>query len=79
MQITYTPTGINDFHNRGPITLRISGHTQEGCYLISPLQERRISKHFCGVKDCHCPHGAVVEFGPDYYALQPGWVEASHV
>ncbi len=78
MQITYTPTGINNFHHRGPISLRISGHTQEGCYLISPAQAARIRKHFCGFEYCSCRAGSVVEFGPDYYALQPGWVEVSH-
>lgn len=75
MQITYTPEGISDFHNRGPITLRIPGTMVEGCYLITPHQERRITRHFCWIKDCTCPKGGVLELGPDFYALRPGYVE----
>ena len=78
MDITYQPTGINNFHNSAPIRLRISGQTLEGCYLISPNQEKRIRKHFCGLKDCICRAGSVIEFGPDCYGLRPGDVEVTH-
>ena len=78
MDITYQPHGINNFHSSPPIRLRIPGQTLEGCYLISSSQEKRIRKHFCGIRDCGCPHGAVVEFGRDYFGLRPGDVEVTH-
>jgi len=68
MKITYTLTGINDFHGRGPINLVISGAIARGVagpmYRVSPSQERRISSHFCGVTDCFCAGGAVDILSP---------------
>ena len=69
MKITYQPTGINNFHNSKALNLVISGEKAEGnsgtVYIISKGQARKIENHFCGITDCHCPHGAVEQMDPD--------------
>jgi hypothetical protein len=70
MKITINPTGINNFHNSPPLTVRITGEGISGfgehLYKISKRQARKIEQHFCGITDCRCPHGgAVVETSPD--------------
>ncbi len=63
MRVTYEPSGVNDFHNRGSINLVVSGEVEYGCngqsYLVSAAQKRRIEQHFCGVAGCGCAKGAV--------------------
>lgn len=64
MKIQYQPKPeVNDFHNSGPISLRISGEKIWGMsgdvYRISSSQAQRIRKHFCNVKDCRCSAGSV--------------------
>jgi len=81
MKITYSPKGINNFHNATPINLCISGltyidyelHNAVEYYLISPRQRRRIEKHFCGVEGCACPSGGVTELFPGEYAIRKSY------
>lgn len=70
MRIVYEPTGINNFHNCGPITLIVKGGKEadsyEGpIYRINKAQAKRLENHFCGMSDCHCPKGAVIQLDPD--------------
>ena len=64
--VTYNIGGINNFHNCGPITVRIAvtntvrGYTGHDYYPISKGQAQRVLKHFCGIDDCHCAAGGVV-------------------
>ena len=69
MKLTINPSGINDFHNRGPINIHVSEHDEEietgqwnqiTAYTISKYQAKRIENHFCGMSDCECPAGGVV-------------------
>jgi len=69
MKIRYAPIGINNFHNSNPINLIVSGkiwtdYNDRKFYLISPNQAKRIEKHFCGISDCKCPHGAAIQLDP---------------
>ena len=63
---TYEISGINNFHNRGPITVRLSntmiirGYTDRDYHPISRRQATRIQNHFCGISDCRCPAGGIV-------------------
>jgi hypothetical protein len=70
MKITYSPTGINNFHNSNPINLVVSGektrdYSDREVYRISKRQAQRAMNHFCGITDCRCPHGAVVGLDQD--------------
>ena len=71
MKIIYKPTGINDFHNQGPINLIVSEERDsswdddDDCYVISKHQARRIEQHFCGVTGCRCPGGSVRQLDPE--------------
>ena len=61
---TYLPLGINNFHNSPAIELFITGEKTSGLqgvevYRISKGQEKRLEKHFCGITDCRCHHGAI--------------------
>ena len=62
--IKINPTGINNFHNSGPLAVRVTGQMAlgmgEDLYVISRQQALRIKKHFCGVTGCRCPAGGVV-------------------
>jgi len=81
MKITYSPTGINNFHNSSDINLIISGEITEGhsgpVYRISRGQAMKITKHFCGVIDCRCPHGAAEQLDPDgtEYGIRVGYCD----
>ena len=72
MKLTYKPTGINNFHTAPAITLIVSGETADfngPVYRINTRQAKRIQNHFCGITDCRCPHGAVIqlnEAGTEY-------------
>lgn len=57
-QIYYEPEGTNDFHNQGGITIR-PHMDQDSRQWISRRQYDRITRHFCGVADCHCPAGGL--------------------
>lgn len=81
MRIQYEPTGINNFHNSSGINLIVSGElsiskmgTDEQCYKISISQAKRIEKHFCGMKDCHCSKGATIiqDIDRDYKVTEYG-------
>ena len=51
-----------DFHNSGPIVLRVTGEfftSTEDEYVISARQARRIENHFCGMADCRCGSSGV--------------------
>lgn len=69
MKINYEPTGINNFHNSPPICLVISGNIDNSMgyplYTISKGRAKKLADHFCGIKDCRCPGGAVVELDQD--------------
>ena len=74
---TYEPTGINNFHNSDPIHIRVREtiETHMGAlYPITTSQERRIRLHFCGVRDCRCPQGAVQEYEQGKYGVYAKWV-----
>lgn len=74
----YRPTGINNFHNSPAITVRLGEikETHEGpLYPITENQSRRIKRHFCGITDCRCPAGGVVEYEEGRHGLDPKWVE----
>lgn len=77
MKISYCPTGINNFHNRNAINLIIKNYNEiDGEMLeITKYQAWRIGAHFCGVTDCRCPAGAIVEFDPGKYAIMKKWIE----
>ena len=69
MNVSYQPTPeINDFHNSGPITVRVNtiswGHDSE-VYLISKRQAKRIENHFCGIADCRCAGGCIQQLDPE--------------
>lgn len=70
-KIHYLPTGINNFHNSTPIALnvrtdRFSYHHEDGeVYKITKSQAQRIKRHFCGIKECWCPAGAVIQLDQD--------------
>ena len=78
MKIKYRPEGINNFHNSASISLVVTDpiRYEDGSqmYRISVGQRRRIERHFCGVSDCHCPHGSVQEIYPDEYAIPAKYV-----
>ncbi len=70
MKIIIKATGINNFHNRPDIMVRVSGEEIKGfgerLYRVSRRQVLRIEKHFCGSSDCRCAKGGVVvETSPD--------------
>lgn len=79
MKITYQPTGINNFHNSNPINLVISGEKPRGIaglFTASATGRRSKSKkHFCGVADCRCAHGAVEQLneGGTEYGIRLGY------
>ena len=85
MKLTINPSGINDFHNRGPINIVVSGHDnviengswdQITAYTVSRYQAQKIEKHFCGISDCKCPAGGVVVFYPGTsYQEDQYWIE----
>lgn len=64
MLIKYLPAGINNFHNRPALSLRVSQKTNETgeyLYLVSPRTAAKIERHFCGMMNCCCPHGAAIQ------------------
>jgi len=63
----YEPTGINNFHNSGPIKVRILDYTfhNSSVYIVSRAQAQRIKTHFCGISDCKCGQGAVQQLDPE--------------
>ena len=67
MTITYTPKF--NFHNAGPLMLRINSEPKDSfdgpVYPVSTAQARRIRKHFCGTADCRCNSGALIQIDPD--------------
>ena len=73
MKIYYRPTGINNFHNSAKLSLvvgpAIETHIDGKLYPLSLRQAKKVWKHFCGISDCHCPHGAVVEYEQGKYGL----------
>jgi hypothetical protein len=80
MKIRYAPKGVEDFHRQGTINLIVSGDVVEryyegGVYLISPRQAQRIWKHYCGMKECRCPGGGVVEIAPNEYGVRVKYCE----
>lgn len=69
-KITYEPTGINNFHNCAPLNLFVKGEPEDNSYegpiyRISKSQAGKLEKHFCGIKDCQCPKGAVIHLDAD--------------
>jgi len=83
MKLTINPSGIDDFHNRGPINIKVSEHNevieagqwnQITAFTISKYQAKRIENHFCGMLDCKCPAGGVVVHYPGNSGDQY-WVE----
>jgi hypothetical protein len=79
MLIVLNPTGINNFHNSKPLTVRVSEMIEgwdEPLFKISKRQAARIRNHFCGITDCRCPAGGVVvEVSPDgdEFGLRKTW------
>lgn len=45
----------------------------EEVYKISVSQMRRVREHFCGVKECRCPAGGVLESDWDRYGKAIAW------
>lgn len=82
IKIEYNPTGINNFHNCDPIKLIIDIDNIDNIdeeIEISKNQKDRINRHFCGVKECHCPAGAVTEFEYGRYSIMSKWIEVLNV
>jgi hypothetical protein len=77
MKITYTPQGVNNFHNCAPIRLIVSGPSAEGNHEINRRQNQRLERHFCGVVDCHCPAGASrqVDEAGTRFTLRAEWCD----
>lgn len=67
MLFTYSPTF--NFHNAAPLTLRITSRPADSydgdVYPVSDSQARRIRSHFCGVADCRCNSGALIQLDSD--------------
>ena len=61
--MTYTPKF--NFHNRQHLTLRIAAQRVDSyagdVFPVSDSQRRRIASHFCGVADCRCNSGALIQ------------------
>ena len=83
MKITYGPVDINNFHHAPALSLIISGKKTLSpigdyrVYRISKNQARKIANHFCGIADCHCPHGAVeiLDGNGTEYGIRAAWCE----
>ena len=55
-----------NFHNSEPICLIVDTDqtcewSPEAVYYVSKRQARKIEEHFCGMSDCRCPKGEVVQ------------------
>lgn len=79
MLVKYKPTGINNFHNRPALSLRVSektNETGESLYLVSVRTAAKIERHFCGVTDCGCPQGAVIQLNEmgTRYGIIPAYI-----
>ena len=65
--ITYSPKF--NFHNASALTIRLSTRPIESyagmVYPVTASQADRIRKHFCGVADCKCNSGALIQLDPD--------------
>lgn len=81
-RISYRPTNPSNFHNTRAILLTVSGNTDTGydgepVYLITRAQADRISKHFCGIRECRCSAGAVQQMSADAetsdYGIRVAW------
>lgn len=63
---TYDIDGINNFHDRGAITVRITdtrrinGYDGRDYHPISRRVAARVKRHYCGHADCHCPAGGII-------------------
>jgi len=72
-KILYRPNGINNFHNSRVIGVLVSGvpvKTYAGeLYPLSDRQSKRVKKHFCGISECRCPAGALIEYEEGKYGL----------
>jgi hypothetical protein len=70
-KVSYSPKF--NFHNSSPITIIIDDERTENWsyadenfrYIISKRQAKRISDHFCGMRECRCPKGEITDNSPE--------------
>lgn len=62
MNIEYNPKGKFNFHRSSSIKLRVSGAVVDDTfYVVSRGQAQRIREHYCGISDCVCSAGGLVQ------------------
>ena len=71
MNVTYTPKF--NFHSAPPLKLQVEGTKElshEGIvYRLSYVQARKVRNHFCGVTDCCCNSGALIQLDAENTAF----------
>lgn len=75
-------SGRNNFHGAGDIKILvdpedvIQGQDGKPLYKLTKVQAKKIEKHFCGISDCRCGSGPVIEYDQDCFGLPAGvWGE----
>lgn len=68
MKIHYRPQDINNFHNQVgvPVNVKKDRYREDLLgngpgFIISRPVAMRLRSHFCGVKDCKCPAGGILQ------------------
>lgn len=72
IELDYNTRG--NFHNASPIDLRVDLENTiewngDDLILLTDYQSRRIEKHFCGMSDCCCGAGPLIQVDNDKYAI----------
>lgn len=73
--ITIEMSGRLNFHNSSPLKIivdtekTVQGEDGGLLYAISKSQARRIDRHFCGISECICGSGPVVEYNQGQFGI----------